>query len=156
MGSEMCIRDSDTTVRHECSLQRFVCLETNNFFEVLSVWTNISWFMCCKRCYDVCIHIKDTSSLNTVFTYAYLVMFFLLKSLKFFEQFVSCSCWACKELFVTIIWCVVILNKVTYVTLFRITTHHMMVTKSSLQAQQLQLTNCSKNFRDFRRKNITR
>ena len=98
----------DSTVRHECSLQRFVCLQTNNCFKIFEIFVDVSWAICCQRCNYLCLHIKN-SAFGT---------FFFLKCLELAPQFVCSFCRSFQERSITVIWCIVHSNKVTYIDFF--------------------------------------
>ena len=56
----------DSTVRHECSLQRFVCLQTNNLLKVFHALIDISWAVCCQTGNNFCLHVEN-SALSSFF-----------------------------------------------------------------------------------------
>ena len=98
----------DTAVWHESTFQRFICLKTNNFFKVFCFFINISGTICCQRCNYLCLHIKN-SAFST---------FFFLKCLELAPQFVCSFCRSFQERSITVIWCIVHSNKVTYIDFF--------------------------------------
>ena len=98
----------DTTVWHECTFQRFVCLQTNNFFKIFEVFIDVSRAICCQRCNNLCLHIQNA---------AFCTLFFL-EFLQFAPQTVCSLCWSLQEFLISVIWSIVVLNKVTYVDAF--------------------------------------
>ena len=56
----------NSTVWHKSSLQRFVCLKTNNLLKILCLFTDVSWAICCKTRYYFSFHIKN-AALCTLF-----------------------------------------------------------------------------------------
>ena len=87
----------DTTIWHECTFQRFVCLQTNNFFKVFEVFIDVSWAICCQRCNNLCLHIQNAAFCT----------FFFLEFLKFAPQFFCCFCRCFQEGCISFVWCVV-------------------------------------------------
>ena len=94
-----------STVRHECSLQRFVCLQTNDCFQIFHAFIDISRAICCDTGNYFCFHIQNAAFCT----------FFFLQLLQFSPQFICCLCRSLQESFISVIWCVVALNEVTYI-----------------------------------------
>ena len=63
---------TDTTIRHKCTFQWFICLQTYNLLQILHVFADISRSVCCKTGNNFCLAFQNT----TFFT------FFLLKLLN--------------------------------------------------------------------------
>ena len=91
----------NSTVRHECSLKRLVCLKTYNLLKVFHTLIDIPWAICCQSGYYICFHIKNATFCT----------FFFLKLLKSSPQFVGCFSWSFQERVISFIWSVVILDK---------------------------------------------
>ena len=91
----------NSTIWHKSSLQRFVCLKTNDLLKIFCLFANVSRSICCKSGYYFCLHIKNAAFCTLLF----------LKFLKFTPQNICCFCWSFQERFVSFIRCVVLLNK---------------------------------------------
>ena len=95
----------DSTVRHKCSLQRFVCLQTYNCLQIFHAFINISRAICCQTGNNFCFHIQNAAFCTFLF----------LQLLQSSPQFICCLCRSLQESLISVIWCVVALNKVTYI-----------------------------------------
>ena len=95
----------DSTERHKCTFQRFVSLKTHNLFFIFQFFADITWTVSGKRRYHFCFHIQNAAFCT----------FFFLQLLQFSPQFICCLCRSLQESFISVIWCVVALNEVTYI-----------------------------------------
>ena len=93
----------DASVRHKRTLQRLICLQAYDSFELLSAFTNISRAISRKTRNHFRLHIEHSA----------FGAFFLLESFQDSPQFVGGCCRTCKKVFVAIVSGVVVLNKVT-------------------------------------------
>ena len=98
----------DTAVRHKCTFQRLVSLKTYNSFQVFQIFINISRAICGKRSHNLCFHIQNAAFCTL----------FLLELLQFPPELVCCLCRSFQERSITVIWCIIHFNKVTYVNFF--------------------------------------
>ena len=91
---------SQTAVGHKSSLEGLISLKTNDLFEILF---DISCTVRCKRRYNLCIHIENAAGFS----------FLLSKIHNVFPKLVGSVSSISEEAFITIIGCVVFLDKVT-------------------------------------------
>ena len=98
----------DTAVWHKCTFERFVCLKSYYFLKVFEVFVNVSRTICSQRCDNFCLHVQNSAVCTLCF----------LQFLKFAPEFVCSLCRSFQEGIISIIWCVVQLDKVTNVDLF--------------------------------------
>ena len=98
----------DTTIWHKSTFQRFICLKTNNFFQIFQIFIDISGTICGQRCNNFCLHIQNAAFCT----------FFFLKFLKFAPEFVCSLCRFFQERSISFIRCIVHADKVTYVDFF--------------------------------------
>ena len=102
------LRHIDSAVRHECTFQRLICLKSYNCLQLLHAFINISRAIRGKPGNNFCFHIKNTA----------FCALFLLQFLKSSPQFICCLCRSFKERCVSLIRCVVALNKVAHINRF--------------------------------------
>ena len=98
----------DSAVWHKCTFQRLVCLQTDNLLHIFHAVINISSSICSDACYNIRLHIKDTA----------LCSLFFLKFRYFSPQTICCLCRSLQERIISVIWCVVVLNKIADVYAF--------------------------------------
>ena len=98
----------NTAVWHKGTFQRFVCLKTYNSFQIFQILVNISRTIRGKRCYNLCLHIQNSA----------LCALFFLQLLKLAPEFICCLCRPFQERSISVIWCIIHFNKVTYVNFF--------------------------------------
>ena len=91
----------DSTVGHERSLQRLVCLQSDNLLQVLHGLVNVSGAVCGKGGHHFSLHIQDAA----------LGSLFLLQLLQRSPELIGSFRRTCQEGFVSIVWLVVILNE---------------------------------------------
>ena len=51
----------DSAVRHERSLERFVCLETHHLLQIFHLFIDISRTICCQAGNDLCLHVQNAA-----------------------------------------------------------------------------------------------
>ena len=98
----------DSTERHKCTFQRFVSLKTHNLFFIFQFFADITWTVSGKRRYHFCFHIQNAAFCT----------FFFLEFLKLAPELVCCFGRVCKEWRISLVRCVVVLDKITNVDFF--------------------------------------
>ena len=98
----------NSAVWHECTFQRLVCLQTDNLLQIFHAVIDISSSVCSDACYNISLHIKNAAFCS----------FFFLKLRYLSPQTVCCFCRSLQERIISIIRCVVILNKVADIYAF--------------------------------------
>ena len=51
----------NSTIRHKCTFQRFVCLQTNYLLQIFHAVIDICCAVSCDSAYNVCLHIQNAA-----------------------------------------------------------------------------------------------
>ena len=95
----------DTAVRHKRSLQRLVCLKSDDLLQVFHIFIDIARSVCSQSGYNFCLHIQNAAFRTFLF----------LKFLKFSPQLIGRLGRSYQEGFVSFVLCVVVLNEITHI-----------------------------------------
>ena len=108
VGRACLLRHLDSTIRHKCTLQRLIRLQSDDFLEFLHFFLDIASRISSQTGYDLCLHIQHTTLLALLF----------LKLLQFAPQLFRRVGGSYQKMLVTLIRLIIFLDKVPYIYIF--------------------------------------